>query len=192
MENVNNKRNSNYNRINNLVINGFIKLGKEKSGGDISITELCKYSGVNRTTFYKHFRGIWEIKEYIANELVERILQVFGYNHYQMFITQPEATFERINNHIKENMDYYRSLAEMRNSNLLINDLMIIIKKRTIFGTEYPSEIRNNHRELIKASFFLSGVICMYYEWFKGAFNCSLDELGRAIIELSKNFGTKK
>ena len=191
MENLDNKKNSNYYRINNLIVNGFIKLAKDHDMGGISITDLCKYSGVNRTTFYKHYRGIWEIKEYIANGLVDKVLNNFGPNCYQIFIDNPEAAITRINNYINDNMDYFHSLAMMRNSNLLINDMMIIVKKRTIFGNEYPSEIKANKQELIKASFFLSGVICMYYEWFKGAIKCELEELGEAIIELSKNFGAK-
>ena len=54
MEQDSNNKNSNYNRIDNLIVNAFLNISGQKPYNQITVTELCTEANVNRTTFYKH------------------------------------------------------------------------------------------------------------------------------------------
>lgn len=47
------------------------KLQKKKTLSEISVSELCKDAGVNRTTFYKHY----QIPEDIYHEFIDEVYQ---------------------------------------------------------------------------------------------------------------------
>ena len=52
-----------------------LDLLKEHSYDEIKITELCEAAGVNRNTFYYHFRDIPQLVETIVEEDAERIIK---------------------------------------------------------------------------------------------------------------------
>ncbi len=53
--------------------NSLLKLLKEKPISKITVTELCRYAGINRNTFYAHFSKPEEVLLEIKNELYEEI-----------------------------------------------------------------------------------------------------------------------
>ena len=71
-------KNSNYHRIDNMILTAFLNISSQKPYNQITVTELCNEANVNRTTFYKHYRGTWEIKDRIAGELVEVAMRIIN------------------------------------------------------------------------------------------------------------------
>ncbi len=54
---------------------GVLDLMKNKDVKDISVTELCSYSGVNRNTFYSHYKEPSDILAEIETELITSIYE---------------------------------------------------------------------------------------------------------------------
>lgn len=54
-----------------MVRNALLELLDEKSLGSVSVTELCAWADINRTTFYKHYGTPDDVLRDIADELVE-------------------------------------------------------------------------------------------------------------------------
>lgn len=52
---------------------GLLELMKNENIEDVSVTELCRFSGVNRNTFYAHYKEPAELLAEIENELVKTL-----------------------------------------------------------------------------------------------------------------------
>lgn len=51
----------------------YIDMLKEKTSGSISVVELCGAAEVNRTTFYRYFTDIEDLKSYMISDLFNQI-----------------------------------------------------------------------------------------------------------------------
>ena len=68
---------------------GLAGLLKEKGINEITVTELTEQVDINRSTFYLHYRDIYDMMEKIENELIEK---VHGINKNIVFVDQNEMT----------------------------------------------------------------------------------------------------
>lgn len=57
------------------IRDSFIALLEQKPIEKISVTEICKGADINRGTFYSHYSDPFELRNALANELVEAIEQ---------------------------------------------------------------------------------------------------------------------
>lgn len=58
-----------------LLKDALLKLLNQKDLLDITVRELCEESGINRSTFYRHYDNISDILNEIVDELVELLAQ---------------------------------------------------------------------------------------------------------------------
>ena len=49
----------------------FLELLKEKPVAKITVKEICEHAEINRSTFYKHYRDVYDLMEKLENEAVE-------------------------------------------------------------------------------------------------------------------------
>lgn len=61
-----------------ILRSSLMKLLQEKPIGRISVTELCNTAGVNRGTFYSHYRQPEDVMRQIENELIEEIENILN------------------------------------------------------------------------------------------------------------------
>lgn len=64
-----------------VIQESFLELLLNKPAGQITVTEICQNADVNRTTFYMHYDGVFDLKQKIEdsffNELIASIDQYF-------------------------------------------------------------------------------------------------------------------
>lgn len=60
---VNEMKKANNTRI--IIASTLNELLKEKSIGEVSVVEICRKSNISRTTFYKYFKDIYDIHEWL-------------------------------------------------------------------------------------------------------------------------------
>lgn len=60
-----------------LIQNSFFELLSKKNLNQITVTELCALSEINRGTFYKYYQDIYDLKNKIYNEYFEKITDTF-------------------------------------------------------------------------------------------------------------------
>ena len=51
----------------------FCELTKDKKLNEITIKELCAKADINKSTFYLHYRDIYDLAETIENELIRDV-----------------------------------------------------------------------------------------------------------------------
>lgn len=81
-----------------VIRNAFLSLLQEKSIKQITVTELCAMSEINRATFYKHYRDTYDLLEQIEQEMLahlrETAEQLRGDNARKRFTLLLENTRE--------------------------------------------------------------------------------------------------
>lgn len=148
---------------------------------DISIVEICKEAGVNRTTFYLHYQNIYELLREISDNLVQEFL--CGYKEqltiedlkcrsadelkfntpqylaaYLEFVKKNKTIYKvYMNNYGELNFDYELKLKEF---------FSIIIEK---------NGIKDNTVINYMSKFYFSGVSAIVLEWLNQ--DCSDDIL---------------
>lgn len=54
-----------------LIRNSFTRLLSSKPIQSISVKELCECAGINRGTFYSHYKDVYELRDIIEEEMLE-------------------------------------------------------------------------------------------------------------------------
>ena len=65
------------NFIHNSIKDAFLQLLLKKDYMQITITDLCKYAGVSRGTFYTHFGNIGQVVEEVFSDALYDIKNIF-------------------------------------------------------------------------------------------------------------------
>lgn len=56
------------------IINAFIALRTKKPLEKITVKELAELAGINKATFYHHYKDIYDLSEVLENELIENCI----------------------------------------------------------------------------------------------------------------------
>lgn len=173
------EKNSNYHRIERLIVNAFINLSSQKHYSQISVTELCDTAGINRTTFYKHYRGTWEIKDHISKDIVDSFERLHNEFKGKTFADNSSELFAGINKELKLKDDYYHSIFRMKGSAAFVE--VIVRTMREQMKREEGVFIRNEKLANITFSYIIGGILNTYRAWFNGELNCDLDDLANIL-----------
>lgn len=57
----------------NIICNSFLELLKQKDFHHITVADVCRHSGINRGTFYLHYRDINDLIDFINSWYVDAI-----------------------------------------------------------------------------------------------------------------------
>ena len=57
-----------------MIRNSYVALLKEKGPAKVTVTDICSLAGINRATFYAHYRNPGDLMESLENELLDNIL----------------------------------------------------------------------------------------------------------------------
>ncbi|MCH1983031.1 TetR/AcrR family transcriptional regulator [Ruminococcus sp. OA3] len=88
----------------------FIDLLQSKELNQISVSDICKKAGLNRTTFYANYADIYALADSIRDKLESSLSEL-----YQSEITQGYNSndYLRLFRHIKENQIFYKTYFKL-------------------------------------------------------------------------------
>lgn len=171
------KRNNGYKKTHQLLVDSYIELSHKKHYSQINVTELCKKANINRATFYKHFKGTWEIKEAIEARFVGYIVRLHEEFRGIDVINESYTLFNRINNDLEKREDYVLSIYKMKGSGVFSKAL--VDKVGELFEEDFYS-LHHEHSSVEKRAMFsyiMGGIIYSYHDWLEGKIKCSLHAL---------------
>lgn len=179
--------NRNYQRIDNAIVNAYKELLKEKGSPDSSITELCRLAKVNRTTFYKHYQGIYEITDRLEDELIYHLFDVSDTSASKIedFLNNPKPALERLNNNLLSNLEYYRRVFRPERVRYIIDKTTNILFNE--FKKQYP-KLNKKPEIILKAKInitnFVGSITNLYIQWLNGYLDCDISKISDYMCEV--------
>lgn len=74
------------------IINAFLEIRSAKEVERITVKELCEKAQINKSTFYAHYRDVYDLTDQLENEVVASIMDNFRHPEY---ILQNPAAFTK-------------------------------------------------------------------------------------------------
>jgi len=98
-------------RTHKLVLEALLDLTVQKGFSALTVSDITKYAGINRATFYRHFRDKFDLLDNYAkatNELLEVPFEVGLQKPDKVDTNQIVQGLTRVIDHIRANARFYR------------------------------------------------------------------------------------
>lgn len=64
------------------IVNAFLSLRAKRPLEKITVKELCEIAMINKSTFYSHYADIYELSDFLENEVVLSVIQSMDHPEY--------------------------------------------------------------------------------------------------------------
>lgn len=154
----------------------FWKLYRDKRIEQVSVSEICKTAGYNRTTFYKYFSGPYDV----LNKLEEKIIGEFSRKIQISFQDhENEVDFiEMMASLYREKGDYLGVLLSEHGDPSFA--LKIKEKMDSLLLKQFALEESDPHTEYV-VEFGMSSIIGTLTNWYNNDMNLPAEELAALL-----------
>lgn len=192
-----NKNESKYYNTALLMNQALIELLNKKDYEYITIKEICKKAGVNRSTFYLHYDNIQDLLLETIENINKKFAAAFVENHNSilskinnndkndLILITPEYLFPYLN-FIKDNKVVYQVSAKhpiimqsLKKYNLLKENILFPIFRRF--------SITEKERQYVSA-YYINGVYAIINEWINTGCKDDVDFILDVIIKCVRPF----
>ncbi len=159
------------------IKNAFTLLRSKKELEKITVKELCQSACINKSTFYAHYRDIYELSDTLEEEVVSSIIK--NIRHPEYFTENPaEFTRELFLAYFAQN-----SLIMILFSGKQRNHLAERIEKslKELIFEKYP-EYRNDVEKNVVLSYCIQGG----YHAYAGNPQCDMNQLVEIIGKVTR------
>lgn len=171
------------------LIKGLTRLLKEKSIRDITVRELADEVDINRSTFYLHYKDIFDMVEKIENNLAANIISTLEELH---------------NNHITQNIltDFLNDAFETIYSNAELCSVLLSKNGDISFQIKLKEIISNKTYQIISTSladkasddeirfttsFIISGITGLIETWLQNIAVSNPEKMANTAFILIEN-----
>lgn len=163
----------------------FCELTKEKRLNEITVKELCARADINKSTFYLHYRDIYDLAKSIQNILMQDICSVIDEYAYDEIIKKIPEVWDRIAKaHFRHSNDLGVLMGRVGMSPMVqeLEHAIIdkIMDKFVAAGMKKNSEAYFHHH--LYVTFIINGYLGVLREF-------DVTEMETAMLEVSKRIG---
>ncbi len=164
----------------------FCELTKEKKLNEITIKELCSLADINKSTFYLHYRDIYDLANSIQNTFVQDVCRIIDEYQYDVIIAKAPEIWKRVAEKYFKNTNDFGMLMQRPGMSVMAQELErsaidTIMNKFVAAGMKKDSADYFHHH--LYVTFIINGYIGVLKE-----FNVS--EMADAMDEVSKRIST--
>lgn len=88
----------------------FIQLLQDRDLRQISVTDICREAGVNRTTFYANYDDIYALSAAVQHRLEEEVMELYAEEREQR---RGDHNFLKLFYHIRDNQLFYSTYFKL-------------------------------------------------------------------------------
>ncbi len=169
------------------IKNAFIELRSRKPLEKITIRELCELACINKSTFYSHYKDIYDLSDHMEAEVVRSITNSISHPEYIM--EKPaEFTRELFLAYLSQN-SLTMILFSGSQRNHLVDRIETSIKEMVF--QEFP-EYRNDEVWNIILSYCIQGGYHTFQRNREGDMNTLIRMIGEITEAVQELYGRKK
>jgi len=147
----------------------FIELLQTKELGEISVSDICKRAGLNRTTFYANYTDIYGLADAIRDKLENEVSDLFKEEVTQGFNSNDYLKLFR---HIKDNQIFYKTYFKLGYD----NNYKIFQYDTALAHKHFHNRFVEYHME-----FFKAGITQIIKTWLKSGCQESPEDMFEII-----------
>ncbi|MEG0374421.1 MAG: TetR/AcrR family transcriptional regulator [Raoultibacter sp.] len=173
-------------RITKMMLReNFLELLKQKPLAKITVKELCEKTGVNRATFYAHYKDMYGIYEEIEAELTQTIMNSLNATLHRNSISEFSNELCTI---IVENRSSCEAIFGEFGEPELANRVVDTLNESSIavWRNERPELSDSDLKKLY--TFMANGSLAIIRSWVQNGMQESPEEIARFIEKMS-DFG---
>ena len=141
-----------------------VPLMKEYHISRISIKMLCERAGINRSTFYAHYKDVYDLLDQIQKEIIEEVSAHISDN---AFVEQNKATvmaLEQILDFAKSNAGLFSVLLSENGDFVFQREIMRLAYQKTIYTLRNKEKIAPYVPDYIQY-YVVNGALGMIQKW---------------------------
>lgn len=153
-----------------------------------TVTDIVKKIGVNRGTFYLHFKNLDEVASYIEDELADNFKVIEEDFRQNEIDKSPEIILNKFNEIFSKDIEYYRLVINVCEQNTVLVEKIKRYLINTISNNFKVMKYVMDHENFkIVVQYIVGGVVNAYMNWFKGKINCDLSRLSLLLSKMIKD-----
>lgn len=160
---MNKKNNERYADTERRIIEAFAALLSEKEMEKITVSEICRMTGIHRTSFYLHFQDVYDLMDKLDLYLSAQYLDIFTENSDENY--DLSERFGIMFSFIAKNMNFYKAYiplgTELKFFDAVLSKEAKANKEQIIerYGFTDDEELEYH------THFFTAGITAMIYRW---------------------------
>ncbi len=173
---MNIKNNSRYKANSEKIETAFLTLILNHKYEDITISQVCKQAGVNRSTFYCHYDDINDLIIKIEGKFANSMAGIFNFGERQTH----EAMIEMFT-FVKENKHFYKAFLNIPYVTLAERNTKIEVLKN--IGKKLNIDKSKTMGIFYRASFFGAGIKEMCRLWLEYDCKETPEQMAKLLLE---------
>ena len=154
----------------NKIETAFVELLQEKELQKITVTDICKTAGVNRTTFYANYLDLPDLAEAVRKKLEADVFGLYEEERQQGYNSND---FLKLFRHIYQNQLFYQTYFRLG----LEGQFQI-----TQYDTKLAAEYYGNRHIGYHMEFFRSGLTAVLKKWLNDGCQETPEEINEIIL----------
>lgn len=163
-----------------LLREGLLRLLETKPIDKITVTELCKESGINRATFYRHYELPRDVLYEIESELIQGIGERMPTGDSAESV---EQAVENVLCYFYERADLLKVLYQCKtgdNFNHALNEFYTILMEKK--GTMRVIRDLDDESTKLLSNFIVGGVTFLLQQWLQEEIDKTPKEIAQLIL----------
>ena len=163
------------------VFNAVFDLATEKELDKITVVELCDRAGINKSTFYLHYKSINDCYQQCFDLFTSKLLEFGTDINYEEVSVSPEKTVANILDAVEANKKY----VDLIKNSVFYDTLIRKIKESFVQEICRVNNItiETNYHEVAKVAFLVGGCADIIMT-FTG--NFKRDEIEKIMVDVIK------
>lgn len=147
----------------------FVELLQTKELSEITVSNICKLCGLNRSTFYANYLDLYDLADQVRVHLEEEVSRLYEAEQQQQVNSND---YLRLFRHIQENQLFYSTYFKLGYDNQF---------KLTYYDMQQAQRHFDNQHIEYHVEFFRSGFNAIVKMWLNGGCQETPEEMDRII-----------
>jgi AcrR family transcriptional regulator len=122
-------------RTHKLILDALIELTVQKGFSAVTVSDITKYAGINRATFYRHYEDKFDLlNKYAQNvyEMLDTPLEAKPQKSSETNAHQMHSRLVKIFEHVRDNAKFYRVMLGKNGDPVFAEKIRQYIQKRIV------------------------------------------------------------
>lgn len=166
---------------------GLTKLLKQKSINEITVKELVNEVDINRSTFYLHYKDIYDMLEKIESELLNELIDITEKHKYDYKDNIDSSYLVDLFKILSKNINVVSVLLGPNGDISFINKIKHMISDKIIENIDIVSSKHSQLDIEFTFSFYLNGCIGLVEHWIETGAKNSPEHMAKLCFNLIHN-----